>query len=139
MNSGLLVLLQGGALVIGGYLVYALHKYAKFLSAAQQEKLGSIVNSGLNMAINYAMAYATAEEKKIQPTTDSIVTKIAAQYAADHFGKTLDKLGKSPTDVAQMILARLPSPPNQTDTTGATIRPLAPVESQPLKPIGANP
>ena len=55
VNGGLLILLQGGALILGGYLVWALHKYAKFLTAAQQEKLAGIINSGLNMAVNYAM------------------------------------------------------------------------------------
>ena len=28
VNGGLLILLQGGALILGGYLVWALHKYA---------------------------------------------------------------------------------------------------------------
>lgn len=134
VNAGLLILLQGGAIVIGGYLIYALHKYGKFLSAAQQEKLANIVNSGLNAAINYAMAVATEQEKKVQPSTDSVITKIAAQYAADHFGTTLDKMGKSPSDVAQMILARIPPPPNQTDTTGATIT-RAIVTTEPIPPV----
>lgn len=134
VNAGLLILLQGGAIIIGGYLIYALHKYGKFLSAAQQEKLANIVNSGLNAAINYAMAVATEQEKKVQPSTDSVITKIAAQYAADHFGTTLDKMGKSPSDVAQMILARIPPPPVLGDLTNAPVKTEL-VTTQTLSPI----
>lgn len=134
VNSGLLILLQGGALILGGYLVWALHKYAKFLTAAQQEKLAKIINDGLARAVDYAMTVATEQEKKIAPQAGSMVTRIAAQYAADHFGTTLDKMGKSPADIAQMILARIPPPPTEADLTGAKpTRSI--VETTPLPPV----
>jgi len=135
VNGGLLILLQGGALILGGYLVWALHKYAKFLTAAQQEKLAGIINSGLNMAVNYAMTVATEQEKKFAPQAGSMVTRIAAQYAADHFGTTLTKMGKSPGDIAQMILARIPPPPTDKDLTGVTVK-TGVVESGSLPPAG---
>lgn len=135
VNGGVLLLLSGLAVVISGYLIYGLHKYAAFLTAAQQEKLAKIIHDGLNRAIDYAMTVVTEQEKKIAPQAGSIVTRIAAQYAADHFGSTLEKMGKSPSDVAQMILARIPSPPVDTDLTGARPSTRAIVETTPLPPV----
>lgn len=134
VNEGLLILLGGVALVIGGYTAYALHKYASFLTASQQQKLGDIINRGLQMAINFAMSKVDEAEKKVRPKTDSLVTKIAADYAVNHFGSTLARMGKTPSDVSEMILARLPSPPVIGDNTGAVVT-VEKIEVTPLPPI----
>lgn len=134
VNEGLVILLGGLGIVIGGYLVWAIHRYGKFLSAAQQEKLANVVNNGINLAIQYALNVATEAEKKVVVKPDSVITRIAGQYAADHFGTTLEKLGKSPADVAQMIVARLPSPPVVGDLTDAKVT-RSIVTTEPLPPI----
>lgn len=121
VNEGLLILLGGLGIVISGYLIYALHKYAAFLTASQQAKLGEIINKGLIMAINFAMSKVEEAEKKVQPKTDSLVTKVAADYAITHFGETLKKAGKSPADIAEMLVARMPSPPVLADLTDAKV------------------
>lgn len=133
VNAGVLLLLSGLAVIISGYLIYGLHKYAAFLTAAQQEKLAGIIHDGLNRAIDYAMTVVTEQEKKVAPQAGSMVTRIAAQYAINHFGSTLEKMGKSPADVAQMILARIPPPPVTADLSGAKA-PLSVVSTEPLPP-----
>lgn len=139
INSGLLILLKGAALCIGGYVVWLLHtKAPKFIDAQTQAKLAAIANQGLNMAIQYAMKTVTVEEAKIKPTFDSKVVQIAAGYAVNHIGGTLDKMGKSPADIAEMLVARFPPAPTVVDTTGETVTTTI-VTTQPLAPIGATP
>lgn len=113
VNEGLKILLAGCVVCIMGYVTWLLHtKAPKFIDAQTQAKIAAVINDGLNRAVQYALNTVSAEEAKIKPTTDSLVTKIGAQYAINHLGDTLEKAGKTPADIAEMIVARLPVAPS---------------------------
>lgn len=134
INEALTIVLGGAIICAAGFLTYALHKYAIFLSASQQERLAKIINEGLNRAAQYALNTIEAHEKDVKITTDSKLVQIGANYALRHMQITLDKAGKTPQDVAEMIVARLPVAPTESDKTGA-IAPIPPVTSAALPPV----
>jgi len=131
INEGLTIVLGGAVICAAGFLTYALHKYATFLSASQQERLAKIINDGLNRAAQYALNTIEAHEKDMKITTDSKLVQIGANYALRHMQVTLDKAGKTPQDVAEMIVARLPVAPM---ANGIAV-PIVPVTSAALPPV----
>lgn len=132
VNQGLYTIL----LVLAAWLVWEarvwLSAHAKFLSVSTRQKIATELNSLLNDAINYAMSVASAQEKKVQPTTDSFITKTAAQFVIDHSGGEIDK---SADQLKQLIIAKLPPVPTTEDTTGAKIPNPPRVIIKPLSPI----
>lgn len=132
VNQGLYTIL----LVLAAWLVWEarvwLAAHAKFLSVSTRQKIATELDSLLNDAINYAMSVASVQEKKVQPTTDSFITKTAAQFAIDHSGGEVDKTADQ---LKQLIVAKLPPVPTTEDTTGAKIPAATLVTIQPLPPI----
>lgn len=135
INEALKVLLAGGVMCIMGYVTWILHtKAPKFIDAQTQAKLAAVIDQGLNMAAQYALKTIEDHEKDLKPTTDSKIVQIGADYAIRHIGVTLGDAGKTPQDIAEMILARLPTAPTVVDTTGATVT-KAIVTTETLAPI----
>jgi len=134
VNDGLFSIL----LVIAAWAVWEARSYlsihAKFLSASTQQKITDNLNTLLNDGINYAMTVVAEQEKNVKPTTDSLVVKLAAQFAADHAGKQIDKTSEQ---LKQMVIAKLPSPQSAVDTTGTTVKTTL-VTTETLPAIGAK-
>ena len=134
VNQGLLAIF----LVLAGWLVWEarswLSIHAKFLSATTQKNITDNLNALLNDAINYAMNIVGAEEKKVNPTTDSLVVSIAANFAANHSGSEIDKTSDQ---LKQLIISKLPSPQTAEDTTGKTVQ-TSTITVETIPPIGDN-
>src|ERR1700744_5489654 len=132
VNDGLFSIL----LLIAAWAVWEARSYlsihAKFLSADTQKKITDNLNSLLNDAINYAMNVVEQQEKNVKPTTDSVVVKLAAQFAADHAGPQIDKTSDQ---LKQLVISKLPSPQTAVDTTGAVVTKTL-VTTETLPPIG---
>lgn len=88
------------------------------ISASQQ----AVVNSGLNMAINYASTKVEGFiPGKITVDTKSDVTAVAAQYALDHIPDALSYFGATDkTKLVAMIEARLGIPDPSAPAPAAT-------------------
>lgn len=136
INEGLKILLSGGVICIMGYVTWLLHtKAPKFIDAQTQAKIAAVINDGLNRAVQYALNMAATEETKAKPTTDSLIVKIGAQYAVNHLGDTLAKAGKTPDDIAEMIVARLPVAPAVPDGPVVVVPKATAVVMEPLPQI----
>lgn len=131
------------ALLLAGSTAWLLAKssgwldaHASFLDASARTKILAIEKEAIDEGVNVVMSEIEKTGAKIQPNIDNPIVRWGAQIAINHAAGTLADNGADPDEVAAKILTRLPPAFVSTDTTGATIQPLSPVQTSPLKPIG---
>lgn len=123
LNEFLGLVLTGLAGWVVVYIKAWLSAHAKFLDAQTINQLGEVVQRTETNAIAYGKQAAAKGEASVGPiSTGNRIGDFAANYMVRHIPETLDKLKKSPSDVSDMILAKLPPPPSVEDTTGTTAK-----------------
>lgn len=106
---------------------------AKFLSVQTDQVLADRADQILRQGIAMAMAkLGTVEPKSVEGK--GLLVNTAGQYLVDHAPQIIDHFGLSPEQIANMVIARLPSASTGVDTTGVTA-PHVVVESAPLGAI----
>lgn len=131
-------LLQGFALFIFGWVMWAFHKYAAPLVGAQLEAkasadLNRALQNGVTIAMNQLQAWEAAH-KDIQ--VQGQITAMAAQYALNHAPDAAARFGLSANDLATKALAYLKPAMTPADTTGAVVAPAPAVQVNNLPPVG---
>lgn len=135
INEALTIVLGGAVICLVGWATWFLHQHVPtWLSTDAQAKLSKVIDAGLNRAVQYALNTVEAHEKDVKLTTDSKLVQVGVNYALQHIGVTLQGAGKSPADIAEMIVARMPVAPTAADLTGATARREV-VTHEPLPPV----
>lgn len=136
INEALTIALGGAVICLLGWSTWFLHKHAPaWLSDDAQAKIAKVIDTGLQRAVSFALNTVEAHEKDVKITTDSKIVQIGANYAIKHMGVVLGKAGKTPVDVAEMIVARLPVAPTEKDITGNKIPVVTTVEIKELPPV----
>lgn len=139
LNAGALVILTAlaGAAVV--YLRAWASSHAAWMDADTRTKLVNLADQAMKNGISWAMKLLEDEEKRHEAVqfpggVKGWMLAKGAQYAADHAGPEIDKLGWSANDVAQKLTAKLPPAWTLEDVSSSaavrtqrvTVQPLAP-------------